>query len=58
MELIDGQCWDFPTEKIVWYFCFKLRENELWHKICVFFLHTVAAYFADFVLICVGRATM
>ncbi|XP_068901505.1 fatty acyl-CoA reductase wat-like [Tenebrio molitor] len=58
MEIIDGQCWDFPTEKIVWYFCFKLRENELWHKICVFFLHTVAAYFADFVLICVGRATI
>jgi hypothetical protein len=58
MEIVETPCWEFPTEKIVWFFCFKLRENQLWHKICVFFLHTMVAYFADFVLICVGRATM
>ncbi|KAJ3618772.1 hypothetical protein MTP99_005584 [Tenebrio molitor] len=58
MEIVEPPGWQFPTEKIVWLFCFKIRENQIWHKICVFFLHTMVAYFADFVLICVGRATI
>ncbi|KAJ3619069.1 hypothetical protein MTP99_005856 [Tenebrio molitor] len=58
IEIVKPIGWEVPPEKIVWYLCFKLRENRLWHKICVFFLHTVVAYFVDFVLICVGRATI
>ncbi|KAJ3618778.1 hypothetical protein MTP99_005590 [Tenebrio molitor] len=58
VEIINPACWEFPSEKFLWYFRFKIRENELWHKICVFFLQTMVAYFIDFVLICVGRATI
>ncbi|KAJ3618770.1 hypothetical protein MTP99_005583 [Tenebrio molitor] len=58
LEIMEPPYWEFPSEKIVWYLCFKFRENELWHKICVFFLHTVVAYFVDFVLVCVGKATI
>ncbi|CAH1381636.1 unnamed protein product, partial [Tenebrio molitor] len=58
VKIVEPPGREFPTEKIVWHFCFKIRENQLWHKICVFFLHTTVAYFVDFVLICVGRATI
>ncbi|CAH1381665.1 unnamed protein product [Tenebrio molitor] len=55
MELIESCAWDYPSTKLLWYYCFTLRENELWHKTCVFFLHTVVAYLADFVLLCIRR---
>jgi hypothetical protein len=58
MELIESCAWDYPSTKLLWYYCFTLRENELWHKTCVFFLHTVVAYLADFVLLCIRRKAL
>ncbi|RZC36696.1 fatty acyl-CoA reductase -like, partial [Asbolus verrucosus] len=52
---IEACAWDYPTEKLVWYYTFKIRENPLWHEICVFFLHTVLAYVTDIVLILSGQ---
>ncbi|XP_063924651.1 fatty acyl-CoA reductase wat-like [Zophobas morio] len=58
MRILEEQGWNVPPEKILWYFSFKLRKNRLWHKFCVFFLHTVTAYMVDFVLLCLGRPTL
>ncbi|XP_060533430.1 fatty acyl-CoA reductase wat-like [Cylas formicarius] len=47
-----------PSEKIVWRHCFKMRSNYYEHMLAVFFLHTVPAYFVDFVLTCLGKKPM
>ncbi|XP_063924299.1 fatty acyl-CoA reductase wat-like isoform X2 [Zophobas morio] len=58
MKVIEQQGWKVPSEKVLWYFWFKVRKNRLWHKFCVFFLHTVTAYMVDFVLLCLRRPTL
>lgn len=56
--MVEKHAWNFPTPKVVWYYSFNLRENYYWHKINVFFLHTVLSYVVDFVLICLRRPAM
>ncbi|XP_063930312.1 fatty acyl-CoA reductase wat-like [Zophobas morio] len=44
--------------KAVWHFSLTTVENKVCYKICTFFLHTVPAYIADFVLVCLGKPAL
>ena len=58
MQIVIPNCWSAASEKLLWYYCFDIRENKTWNNICVFFMHTVPAYVVDFILICFGKPTM
>lgn len=44
-----------PSPHIVWYSCFKMRPNRLWHTICVYLLHFLPAYLIDGIAAMLGR---
>ncbi|XP_060533433.1 fatty acyl-CoA reductase wat-like [Cylas formicarius] len=49
----------YGSTKIIWYYgVFNLRRNLYFHKICVFFLHTLPAYLVDIVLLLIGKKPM
>lgn len=58
MKMVEPHCWNAASDRVVWYYGFKLRENKTWHKICIFFMHTVVAYTVDAILFCIGRPTL
>ncbi|XP_063930462.1 fatty acyl-CoA reductase wat-like [Zophobas morio] len=58
MQIVIPNCWSAASEKLLWYYCFDIRENKTWNNICVFFMHTVPAYVVDFILICFGKPTI
>ncbi|VEN63880.1 unnamed protein product [Callosobruchus maculatus] len=44
-----------PTDKIVWRHMLLMVKNRLLYSVLVLLLHTIPAYLADFVIICLGK---
>ncbi|XP_044263414.1 fatty acyl-CoA reductase wat-like [Tribolium madens] len=50
--------WSVTPKSAIWYVSFVLREKKISYKLTTFFSHTLFAYIADFVLLCLGKRTL
>ncbi|CAH1365606.1 unnamed protein product [Tenebrio molitor] len=51
----DKYKWKYPLNNMFWFPFVNYVESELWFEIRLFFQHTLVAYIADLVLICLNK---
>lgn len=49
---------EFPSMRVMWYYCFQLHKHRIMHNFCTVFLHFLPALIVDTAARLVGKEPM